>query len=304
MSGAETDRHPRLLRRCGISQCTTPTLTASEAARLYAQAGFGSIGVWLHKLEQPDWTGGFFIPETALPSALVEETAAGVRASGLTISHVVFAGFFVTNDEELRRRRVGSTVRALEAAETLGAACLIIAPGRLEGRSPEWAHDRAARSLHEVLDARPQSPVRLGIEPVVAWQSDYMCSIERALQLVELVDHPQVGVFLDNFHLWHNADWDTSHVLEEVERAGGRIVGVHVNDGVRGSEERALPGEGEMPVAEFVAAIERTGYTGSYDVEYVYDAGRINADPATFAPEAVVARCRAGLEKTLAAVLG
>jgi sugar phosphate isomerase/epimerase len=295
---------PGLLRRCGISQCTTPTLTAAEAAALYAEAGFGAIGVWLHKLERPDWTGGFFVPEVELAPALVEETASDLRASGLVVSHVVLGGFFVTDDEELRRRRVRSTVRALDVAEALGATCLVIAPGRLEGRPVTWAHDCASRSLSEVLELRSESSVRLGLEPVIAWQSDYMCSIARALELVELVDHPRLGVFLDNFHLWHNADWDTPFVLEEVERAGPHIVGVHVNDGVRGSEERALPGEGEMPVAEFVAAVERTGYDGSYDVEYVYDAGRIAAEPDSFAPEAVVARCHAGLEKVLAGVLG
>ncbi|MCS7006808.1 MAG: sugar phosphate isomerase/epimerase family protein [Thermoleophilia bacterium] len=303
MSASGTERSAGLLRRCGMSQCTTPTLTAPQAARLYADAGFGSIGVWLHKLERPDWTGGFFVPEVELPEALVAETAAGVRESGLAVSHVVLGGFFVTDDEELRQRRVRATVRALDVAEALGARCLIIAPGRLEGRSLAWAHDCAARSLSEVLEARSESSVLLGLEPVIAWQSDYLCSIARALELLERVDHPRLGVFLDNFHLWHNADWDTSFILEEIERAGPRIVGVHVNDGVRGSDERALPGEGEMPVAEFVAAIERSGYEGSYDVEYVYDASRLATDPGMFAPEAVVARCRAGLEKALTGVL-
>lgn len=304
MTDAATRRSDDLLRRCGISQCTTPTLAAAEAARLYADAGFGAIGVWLHKLERPDWEGGFFIPEAELPASLVEATAAGVQESGLTVSHVVLAGFFLTTDDDLRRRRVDSAVRALDVAETLGAHCLIIAPGRLEGRSPAWAHDCAARSLSDVLEERPEGEIHLGIEPVIEWQSDYMCSIARALELVELVDHPRVGVFLDNFHLWHNADWNSSYVLEEVARAGPHIVGVHVNDGFRGSEERALPGEGEMPVAEFVAAVERTGYEGSYDVEFVYDADLVVREPEGFAPEAVVARCRAGLEATLSDVLG
>jgi hypothetical protein len=59
-----------------------------------------------------------------------------------------------------------------------------------------------------------------------------------------------------------------------------------------------------MPVAEFVAAIEATGYTGSYDVEYMYDPELITSDPSSFSPEAVVERCRAGFEQTLTGVLG
>ena len=274
-----------------------------EAARGYADAGFGSIGVWLHKFERPDHVAGFFIPDAEIPSSVVDRAAQGVRASGLSVSHLILGGFFITDDEEHRRHRVDYTAQAMDVAAALGCSCLIIAPGRLEGRSVDQAHAISARSLTEVLALRPDSEVRLGIEPVITWQSDYMNSIDRALELIELVDHPKLGVYPDNFHLWHNAGWDSAAVLEQIERAGPRIVGVHVNDGVRESEDRHVPGEGEMPVAEFVAAVEATGYRGFYDVEYMYDPELIAGDPDRFAPEAVVERCRVGLEQTLAGVL-
>jgi sugar phosphate isomerase/epimerase len=292
-----------VLARCGISQFTTPTLSAPEAARAYADAGFRSIGAWLHKLERPDHVGGFFIPDAEIPSSVVDEAAAGVRASGLTVSHVVMGGFFITDDEDRRRHRVAYTAHAMDIAAAFGSSCLIIAPGRLEGRSVRDAHAIAARSLNDVLELRPDSDVLLGVEPVINWQSDYMNSIDRALELIELVDHPRLGVYPDNFHLWHNSGWDTATVLAQIERAGPRIVGVHVNDGVRSSEERLVPGDGEMPVAEFVAAVEATGYRGSYDVEYVYDPALITSDPGSYAPEMVVERCRAGLVKTLVGIL-
>ena len=292
-----------VLARCGISHMTTPTLTLGDAARAYADAGFASTGVWLHKFERPDHVAGFFIPDAEIPESAVEQAAQEVRASGLTVSHVIMGGFFITDDEEHRKHRVAYTAHAMDIAAALGSSCLIIAPGRLEGRSVDQAHAISARSLTEVLELRPDSDVLLGIEPVIEWQSDYMSSIDRALELIELVDHPKLGVYPDNFHLWHNAGWNAAAVIEQIERAGSRIVGVHVNDGVRASEDRYVPGEGEMPVAEFVAAVEATGYRGSYDVEYIYDSELITSDPDRFAPEAVVARCRVGLEKTLSGVL-
>jgi sugar phosphate isomerase/epimerase len=282
---------------------TTPTWSVGEAARAYAGAGFGSIGVWLHKLERPDHLGGFFIPEAEIPAPVVDEAARDVAASGLAVSHLIMGGFFVTDDQEQRRRRVAHCAHAMDVAAAFGSACLIIAPGRLEGRSPGEAHAIAARSLTEVFELRPDGGVLLALEPVIDWQSDYMNSIDRALELIELVDHPKLGVYPDNFHLWHNSGWDATPILEQIERAGSRIVGVHVNDGVRASEDRYVPGEGEMPVAEFVAAIEATGYRGSYDVEYIYEPELITSDPGRYAPEAVVQGCRLGLEQTLAGVL-
>jgi sugar phosphate isomerase/epimerase len=292
-----------VLERCGISHMTTPTWSLGEAARAYADAGLGSIGVWLHKLERPDHLGGFFIPEAEIPTPVVDEASREVGASGLSVSHVIMGGFFVTDDEKRRRQRVAHCAHAIDVAVAFGSACLIIAPGRLEGRSPSEAHTIAARSLTEVFELRPDSDVLLALEPVINWQSDYMNSIDRALELIVLVDHPKLGVYPDNFHLWHNAGWDSAPILEQIQRAGSRIFGVHVNDGVRDSEDRYVPGEGEMPVGEFVAAIEATGYQGSYDVEYIYDPELITTDPDRYAPEVVVERCRVGLEQTLAGVI-
>jgi sugar phosphate isomerase/epimerase len=292
-----------MLDRCGISQFTTPTLDTATAARAYAASGLGSIGVWLRKLEQPDRLTGFFIPDGEIPEPVIAEAIVGIDAARLKVSHVVFAGFFVTDDEELRQRRVAYTAYAVDVAQRFGADCLIIAPGRLEGRTVEQAHDLAARSLAEVFDARPDSRVRLALEPVINVQSDYMNSIDRALDLIELVGHERLGVYPDNFHLWINSRWESGPVFEQIERAGGRIFGVHVNDAVRGSEARYIPGDGELPVAEFVAAVEATGYRGQYDIEFMYAPELIAAQPDEYGPHAVIERCRAGFEKTLAGVL-
>ena len=282
---------------------TTPTLSLGDAARAYAAVGFASTGVWMHKFERPDHVAGFFIPDVEIPTSVVGQSADEVRAAGLTVSHVILGGFFITDDEEHRQHRVEYTAHTMDVAAAFGCSCLVIAPGRLEGRSVDRAHAISARSLTEVLELRPESDVRLALEPVITWQSDYMNSIDRALELIELVDHPKLGVYPDNFHLWHNAGWDSAPVLEQIERAGSRIFGVHVNDGVRDNEERYVPGEGEMPVAEFVASVEATGYRGFYDVEYMYDPELITSEPDRFGPAAVVERCRSGLERTLDGVL-
>jgi sugar phosphate isomerase/epimerase len=291
------------LSRCGISQFTTPTLSTREAAAAYADAGLGSIGIWLRKLEQPDRLSGFFIPDGEIPQTVLDDAIAGVRASGLTVSHAIFAGFFLTEDEELRRRRVEYTAYAMDVAAAFDAQCLIIAPGRLEGRSLGWAHSTAARSLSEVFELRPESGVRLALEPVMNMQSDYMNSIDRALDLIALVDHDRLGVYPDNFHLWINSGWESAPVLEQIERASGRIFGVHVNDAVRGSDARFVPGDGELPVEEFIAAIEATGYVGQYDVEFMYDPALIESEPGEYGPAAVVERCRAGFDKSVVGVL-
>jgi sugar phosphate isomerase/epimerase len=265
-----------VLGRCGLSQIATPTTTLAEDADAYAARGFGAIGIWLHKLER-DRIDGFWIPEQRIPPATVEAAAAAVRSAGLAVSHLVLTGFYT--EPELADR-IDHTLHAMDVAAALGAECVVVAPGRRNGRSYAETRDLAAAAMTEVFE-RATQPVRLALEPIIEWQSDYLNTLAEALELAELVDHPDLGVYPDTFHLWR-----TGTMLEDVERAGPRIFGVHLNDAVAADDDaNRLPGEGELPLVDIVRAIEATGYRGTYDNEWMDDA-RLE-----LAPEEIVDRC-------------
>ena len=112
---------------------------------------------------------------------------------------------------------------------------VVVAPGRRNERSYEDTRDLAARVLSDVLETTANPGVTLALEPIISWQSDYLNTLGEALDLVDLVGHPRLGVYPDTFHLWR-----TGTLLEDIERAGPRIVGVHLNDAVDGSPMRCL----------------------------------------------------------------
>ena len=274
-----------VLRRCGLSEIATPGWTVAEDIDAYAARGFAAIGVWLHKLERGP-IEGFFIPEATIPGEVVASTAAQVRQAGLAVSHLVLTGFYT--EPELVDR-IDHTLHAMDVAAALGAECVVVAPGRRNGRSYAETRDLAARALSEVFERRGEPGARLAVEPIIAWQSDYLNTLGEAVELVELVDHPDLGVYPDSFHLWR-----TGTMLEDVERAAGRIFGVHLNDAVAGDDHsNRLPGEGELPLVEIVRAIEATGYRGTYDNELMADPA-LGLDPAD-----VVDRCARAMSEVL-----
>jgi sugar phosphate isomerase/epimerase len=273
-----------VLARCGISQIVTPTQTLADDVRTYADAGVGAIGIWIHKLER-DRIDGFWIPQARIADDVVDAAAATTRASGLRVSHLVLTGFY-TGPSTLEEA-IDHTLHTIDVADALGAEAVVVAPGRRNGHTYEETQAIAAGALTEVLERSTKPHVRLALEPIVEWQSDYLNTLGEALDLVELVDHANLGVYVDTFHLWR-----TGTLLEDVERAGDRIFGVHVNDWEPGDDHaNRLPGDGVIPLVEVIRAIEATGYRGTYDNEYMYDTSLIASAPAEFGPEAVVERC-------------
>ena len=256
-------REQEMLRRCGLSEIATPGWTVAEDVDAYAARGFAAIGIWLHKLERGP-IEGFFIPEARIPHGVVASTVKQVRAAGLNVSHLVLTGFYTLPE---LADRIDHTLHAMEVAAALGAECVVVAPGRREGRSYEETRDYAARALSEVFERATQPDVRLAVEPIIAWQSDYLNTLGEAVELVKLVGHPNLGVYPDSFHLWR-----TGTMLEDIGRAADRIFGVHLNDAVTGDDHHnRLPGQGELPLVEIVRAIEATGYRGTYDNELMTD---------------------------------
>src|SRR5947209_13637 len=159
-----------VLKRCGLSGIVTPMWTTEQDIQSYSDAGFGAIGIWMHKLEK-GCIDGFWIPEKIISQDVIAATAEAVRASKLTVSHLVLTGFYT---EPNREARIEHTLHTMDVAAAIGAKCVVVAPGRRNGRSYEETQDVAARSLTDVFERTSQPAVRLALEPIIAWQSDYL----------------------------------------------------------------------------------------------------------------------------------
>jgi len=272
-------------QRLGVSQSTTAPWTLEQDAAAYAAAGVGAIGVWLQKLEQGTM-GSFWFPEKAIAAETIDAAADVIRSAGLSISHLIVAGRYTEYDDELRRRRIEHSLTVATIANALGANCVVVIPGRLNGLSQRRALELASAALGEVLERTEDMGVRFAVEPVM--EVDFAGTLAEANDLLDVVDHPRLGVFPDSYHLWRDAS-----LAEELARAGTRIFGVHVADADRDHAGRLPPGEGVVPLGDFVRAVEAAGYSGTYDVE-LFAMGSSDAEAGD-----LLARSVAGLRQLL-----
>lgn len=276
------------LAAAGVSESTTAPWSLAEDVRAYGAGGWRSIGVWLQKLERPA-LDSFWFPETELDASAVGVAAGAIADAGLIVSHVVVAGRFTERDADVRRRRIDYAVHAVEVARLLEARCLVVVPGRRGDLSEREAFDMSVATLNEVLERTDETDTPLAIEPVR--EVDFVQTLDAALDLADAVDDPRLGVFPDVFHLWRDPGLE-----DALLRAGPRILGVHIADGsgADGDEMRLPPGEGALPLEEFVTRVADAGYAGTYDVE-LFAFGRTSTEA-----EDILARCAAGMRSLLA----
>jgi len=136
--------------------------------------------------------------------------------------------------------------------------------------------------------------VRVGLEPVNRIGGEnwtMISSIPEAVELLETVGCPALGIQFDTWHLWN-----TETLSDDIEREVGRFVGVHVadwRDSTRSWADRVLPGDGLADLPAILGSLDRGGWNGFYDLEIFSDNGAFgNAWPDSLwdVPAAELAR--------------
>lgn len=180
-----------------------------------------------------------------------------------------------------REAELGDTVlAAIETARLLGVPRLNVLSGMLpEGVHPQQAHETAVGNLAALADAAGSAGITLMVEPINDhdWPGYAVPAVADALAIVRTVDHPNVALQFDAYHVATQGD----DIVAQLEASIELIRHVQIAD-VPG---RHQPGTGNLPLDRFLTRLDELGYDGAVGLEYV-PAGTTTAALEWLDPEA------------------
>ena len=146
--------------------------------------------------------------------------------------------------------------------------------------SPAELRRVTASAIRSVADLGSPGGLRYYLEPV-AWTP--LSSLASAVEVIDAAERNNVGLVLDFWHLWQRGT-----TPEDVAQLDPRMIfGVDFADslgpaGADGPEQRSRrvwPGDGEIPLREWVDAVRSTGFDGWWDNELYSPPHWESADP-------------------------
>jgi 4-hydroxyphenylpyruvate dioxygenase len=133
--------------------------------------------------------------------------------------------------------------------------------------------DRAAADLRELGERAAARGIRVGFE-ALAW-GRYVNDYRDAWEIVRRANHPAIGIILDSFHTLAPA-FPVSQIaaipadkIFLVQLADAPQLDLDVLSWSR--HFRCFPGQGNLPVSDFMGAIDATGYKGPLSLEIFND---------------------------------
>lgn len=242
-----------------LTSIATVSLSGALEAKLraIAQAGFDGAEIFENDLL------------TARSTA--REVAAQMRDLGLACT--LFQPFrdFEGMPDELRGRTFDRLERKFDLMQELGAGLLLVCSNVSPASSGETS--RIAADLRELAERADKRKLKVGYE-ALAW-GRHIFDHRDAWAVVKQVDHPALGLILDSFHSLARAIPVES--LREIDPACIFILQladapVVQMDYLSWSRHfRCMPGQGELPLVEFVATLLEIGYSGPLSLEIFND---------------------------------
>jgi sugar phosphate isomerase/epimerase len=190
-----------------------------------------------------------------------------LEQAGLEVPQVVTGELFgadglclVTADEDLRARAEARTRSVIDLAAYLGAMVNI---GRLRGQlkflgdvADPWAI--AVERLRQVIDYAAARGVKITMEPINRYETDFVKSAEEGMRLVNDLACDNFGLMLDLFHM----NIEDASIEAGLRHAGDRLWHVHIAD-----SNRRYPGSGHLNFDSIFATLQAMGYQGYISAE-------------------------------------
>jgi sugar phosphate isomerase/epimerase len=237
-------------RRISVSAISTSSWNLDEDLAFYAQAGIDQVGVALVKLERHGLEAG----------------ARKVAATGLRVTNLLARGPFALAEPvgwEAQQRRV---LAGLDAAVVIGADCMVLTTGPAGELSWEDAADALAAVLGPVIDEASRRGLPLALEHTNSLRPD-VGFLHTLRDTIDVARQLGIGVCMEV-----NACWGERGLAHTIANGVDVLRLVQVSDYVIGTlrtPDRAVPGDGDIPLPRIVGQLLEAGYDGVFDIELI-----------------------------------
>ncbi|MCY3899947.1 MAG: sugar phosphate isomerase/epimerase [Caldilineaceae bacterium] len=176
-------------------------------------------------------------------------------------------------DESVRATSIKYLNDCITMVKELDGYEMTVVPSQVGKVSPmdtpeqEWVW--AVESLKEVYDHSQKEGIRIALEPLNRFETNFLNRADQAVLLSQEVG-ADCGVCLDTFHL----NIEEADMLEAIRNSKERLVDFHVAD-----NNRMACGMGALDWPLIVNTLKEIGYDGALTVEFVAPLDRTPANP-------------------------
>lgn len=235
--------HPRL----SVSALSSMSFTFDQDLELWDELEIDHVGLFLDKLEP----------------AGVDAAAEHVRAADLTVSSVACRGFELDVPATWDERRA-TLDAAVDAATVVGAGCVFLtagAPGALDWDDSVHALETAAAP---VRDRAAELGVTLAIENSNPMRRD-VGFIHTLVDAVEVARRLDLKLVVEVTNCWFERE-----LHRTITDGADTFAVIQVSDYVVGdtrASERAVPGDGDIPLDRLIGCALAAGFEGPFELE-------------------------------------
>lgn len=238
--------HPRV----SLSAISSFSWTLDQDLAFYERAGITAIGASLAKLE----------------AAGIEAGARRIRDAGLRVSNLIGLGPFQLGTPEQWPSQRDRLRAAVDAAEAVGAECMILTTGPAGQLAWEDAADALETALTPVIQDAHSRGIPFGLEHTNSLRAD-VGFIHSLHDCVDVARRLGIGVCVET-----NACWGERGFADTVRDGVDTFRIVQVSDyaiGTLSTPNRLVPGDGDIPFNRILGQVLAAGYDGCFDLELI-----------------------------------
>ena len=127
-----------------------------------------------------------------------------------------------------------------------------------KGKEKEDKFINSSNSIKKISSLLTEKNIKLGIEPLNRYESDFINTVDEGLRLCELIDHPNVGLLLDVYHM----NIEEKNMCQSIEKARDKLFHFQVAE-----NDRGVPGSGSINWSEIFSTLKKINYKGHVALE-------------------------------------